>query len=54
MGVYASIGDEGACRVNAVVEKLLGSLIHDWILKITKTLSEHMKQYVTAYMNCYN
>ena len=33
-GLRSSMGDVGACWDNAVVERFLGSLKHDWILKL--------------------
>lgn len=32
-GMRASMGDVGACRDNAVVERFFGSLKHDWLYK---------------------
>ena len=34
-GIRASMGDAGACWYNAVVERLFGSLKHDWIMKLS-------------------
>ena len=53
-GMRASMGDVGACWDNAVVERLFGSLKHDWLLKVPQLTREHMKNDVTAYMRYYN
>ncbi|NBM83394.1 hypothetical protein GWJ06_11475 [Proteus sp. G4404] len=38
-----------ACWNNAVVERFLGSLKHDWVLKILQPTRKQMKEDVTAY-----
>lgn len=48
------MGDVGACWDNAVVERFLGRLKHDWLLKVAQPAREHMKNDVTAYMQYYN
>ena len=48
------MGDVGTCRDNAVVERLFGSLKHDWIFKVAQPTREQMMQDVTAYMRYYN
>ena len=53
-GIRASMGDVGACRDDAVVERFFGSLKHDWIFKIAQPTREHMKKDVAAYMRYYN
>lgn len=53
-GVRASMGDVGACWDNAVVERFLGSLKHDWLLKVPQPTREHMRNDVAAYMRYYN
>ena len=53
-GIRASMGDVGACWDNAVVERVFGSLKHDWLLKVPQPTREHMKNDVTAYMRYYN
>lgn len=53
-GIRASMGDVGACWDNAVVERLFGSLKHDWIFKVAQPTREHMKKDVAAYMKYYN
>ena len=50
----ASMGDVGACWDNAVVERFLGSLKHDWLFKIHQPTRNHMKKDVAAYMKYYN
>ncbi len=52
--IRASMGDVGACWDNAVVERFLGSLKHDWVLKIPQPTRDGMKRDVTAYMRYYN
>jgi putative transposase len=52
--IRASMGDEGACWDNAVVERFFGSLQHDWLFKVPQLTREHMKNDVTAYMRYYN
>jgi transposase InsO family protein len=41
--ILPSMVDVGACWDNAVVERFLGSLKHDWILKAKQPTREHMK-----------
>ena len=53
-GARSSMGDVGACWDNAVVERVFGSLTHDWIFKIAQPTREHMKKDVAAYMRYYN
>ncbi len=53
-GIWASMGDVGACWDNVVVERFFGSLKHDWIFKIAQPTREHMKKDVAAYMRYYN
>ena len=50
----ASMGDVGSCWDNAVFERFFGSLKHDWLLKVSQPILEHMKNDVTAYMRYYN
>lgn len=52
--IRASMGDVGACRDNAVVERFFGSLKYDWLLKIPQPTREHMANDVAAYMHYYN
>jgi len=53
-GRRASMGDVGAYWDNAVVERLFGSLKHDWLYKVVQPTREHMKQDVAAYTRYYN
>jgi putative transposase len=48
------MGDAEACWENAVVERFLSSLKHDWIFTVARPRREHMKQDVNAYMRLYN
>lgn len=48
------MGDVGAYWNNAVVERFLGSLKHDWISNEPQPNYGHMKNDVTAYMRYYN
>ena len=48
------MGDVGACWVNAVVERLFGSLKHDWLFKAHQPTRHHMKQDVGVYIKYYN
>lgn len=48
------MGDIGACWDKAVIERFLGSLKHDWILKVAQPTWEHMQSDVTAYIKYYN
>jgi putative transposase len=48
------MGDVWVYWDNAVVERFFGSLKYDWILKIAHPTREHMKQYVTTYMQYSN
>ena len=53
-GMRASMGDVGASWDNAVVERFIGSLKHDWVFKIPQPTREHMKTDVICYMRYYN
>ena len=53
-GIRSSMGDIGACWDNAVVERFLGSLKHDWISKVAQPTRDHMKSDVAAYIKYYN
>ena len=53
-GVRASMCDVGACWDSAVVERLFGSLKHNWIFKIDKPTRELMTKDVAAYMRYFN
>ena len=48
------MGKDGACWDNAVVERLFGSLKHDWRLKTHQPTRDHTKQDVAAYIRYYN
>ncbi len=52
--IRESMGDVGACWDNAVVERFLGSLKHDWLLKVPQPTREHMRNDVMAHMRYYN
>ena len=43
------MGDVGVCRDNVSVERLFGSVTHDWIFKVAQPTREPMKQDATAY-----
>lgn len=43
-GMRPSIGDVGACWENTVVERIFGSLKHDWLFKVNQSTREHTKQ----------
>lgn len=53
-GIRASMGDVSACWDNAVVERVFGSLKHDWLFKVHQTTREHMQRDVAAYIKYYN
>lgn len=53
-GIRSSMGSVVACWDNAIVERLFGSLKHDWIFKVAQPTREHMKQDVTDYIRYYN
>ncbi len=44
----------GACLDNAVVERLFGSLKHEWLLKVVHLTRESMKLDVEEYIRYYN
>ena len=46
----ASMGEVGACWDNAVVERLFGSLKHDWLMKIPQPTREFTNNNVAKYM----
>ncbi|MFT5888430.1 MAG: putative transposase [Zhongshania sp.] len=52
-GMRASMGDVGAYWDNAVVERFLGSLEHDWIFKLHQPTREHMIKDIRAYVKYY-
>jgi len=53
-GIRSSMGNVGTCYDNAVVERLFGSLKHDWIFKVYQPTCEFMKQDVAKYIKYYN
>lgn len=53
-GLRSSMGDVGACRDNAVMERFWGSLKHEWLLLVPQPTRAGMKQDVAAYMRYYN
>lgn len=48
------MGDVGACRDNAVMERFWGSLKHEWLLLVPQPTRAHMKQDVATYIRHYN
>ena len=38
------MGDVCACWDNAVVERFIGSLKHDWLMKVPQPTREHMEK----------
>lgn len=48
------MGDGGACWDNTVVERLFGSLKHDWIMKLFQLTRERMRKDVADYMRYYH
>lgn len=53
-GLRSSMGDVGACRDNAVMERSRGSLKHEWLLLVPQPTRAYMKQDVAAYIRYYN
>jgi putative transposase len=50
----ASMGEVGACRDNAVVERFFGSIKHDWLFKVPQPTRSHMREDVARHMKYYN
>jgi putative transposase len=53
-GIRASMSGKGACWDNAVVERIFGSLKHEWLLKVIHLTRESMKIDVQKYICYYN
>ncbi|MGE0973102.1 integrase core domain-containing protein (plasmid) [Klebsiella sp. WOUb02] len=48
------MGDVGACRDNAVMERFWSSLKHEWLLLVPQSTRADMKEDVATYMRHYN
>ncbi len=48
------MGNVRAYRDNAVVERIFGSLKHDWVFKIAQPTRGHMKKVEAAFMRYFN
>ena len=53
-GLRSSMGDVGACRDNAVMERFWGSLKHEWLHLVAQPPYAHMMQDVADYIRYYN
>jgi putative transposase len=52
--IQASMSGVGACWGNDVVERFLGSLKYEWLLKVYHLIRQSMKQDVKHYIRYYN